>query len=147
MHISTLVDGPEHFVQSAGLVEPRAAKPQLAQVLQHIVGIQHAAACTTAKRARISEWEIVARGDIVVAKSNDGSTVVGFVDFHGCIAVGDDSLCLTCIKLLDLESSQLRKQTWTRSDKVLAVPTSDVQTALLWADVGEGKVVTLKTIR
>ena len=147
MHISTLVHGPEHFAQSAGLVEPRPAKPQLAEVLKHIVGIQHAAAFTTAHNARISEWEVVARGDLVLAKSHDGSNVVGFVEFHGCVAAGDDSLCISCIKLLDFESDQGRKQTWRRSAEVLAVRTSEIQGTLIWADAGEGKVASVKSIR
>ena len=121
-------------------LEPRVAKPRLAQVLQHIAGIRHAAACTTAQHARISEWEIVSRGDAVLAKSNDGSMVVGFVEFHGCVAAAGGSLCVTCIKILDFESDQVRKQRWAMSDRVHAVPTSEIQPALIWADVEKGRL-------
>ena len=83
----------------------------------------------------------------MLAKCSDGSTVVGSVEFHGCIAEADDSLCVTCLKLLDFESEHVRKQKWKRSDRELVVPTCDVRIALIWADLGAGKVATLKPIR
>ena len=145
-HISTLVDGPGHFARDAGLVDPRDAKPQFAKVLQHIVGLQHAAACKTAQNARISEWETVSRGDAVIAKCSDGSRVVGFVEFHGYVAAAGVSSCVTCIKLLQFDSEQGRKLKWARTEQAVALPTAQIQSALVWAEVGGGKVCTVKPI-
>ena len=145
-HISTLVHGPGHFARGAGLVDPRVAKPQFANVLQHIAGLQHAEACQTAQTARISEWESVSRGDAVIAKCSDGSAVVGFVEFHGCVTAAGVSSCVSCIKLLQFDSEQGRKLRWTRTDRSVAVPTAQIQSALVWAEVGDGKVWTIKPI-
>ena len=147
-HIHTLQGMSGHFARDAGLVDPRDAKPQFAKVLQHIVGLQHAEACTckTAQKTMISEWVIVSRGDVVMTKCSDGSRVAGFIEFHGYVAAAGVSPCVTCIKLLQFDSEQGRKLKWARTEQAVALPTAQIQSALVCAEVGDGKVCAIKPV-
>ena len=146
-HISELVDVDDHFGRDACLLQPRDAKPQFAKVLQHIVGCHHAEACKTAQQARASKWDIIHRGDAVAAQCSDGSSVVGFVQFHGCVsAAAGVSSCVSCLKLLQLQSERGRLLTWTQTERTIVVPTAQIKSALVWAEVEEGKILTLKPL-
>ena len=54
--------------------------------------------------------------------------------------------CASCLKLLQLQSERGRLLTWTQTERTIVVPTAQIKSALVWAEVEEGKILTLKPL-
>ena len=145
-HIFRLIDD-QHFCIHACLVRPSLTKTKLAEWLEQCVGLSaDEVSCYTSHDARISEWEVVSKGDAVLAK-NDNEIFFGFVDWHASVDAVGSSLCLSCIQKCELVADSSRRQTWKVTEHRCILATEHIQCAVIWAPVHIGHVVSLKPSR
>ena len=139
------------FETAVGLVEPRRAPASALRLLKDQLQLPEDAVVRVARIARISEWERVAVGDVVLAEL-DGATVVGEICLHASIEHGQAQsnavpLAATMLsRWIQTSADGARSTKYRKTDERMMLATGLIRCAVVWGGSG-GIATVLKPFR
>ena len=143
-HFAELERNTTHFQAAACLIDAFAPKAAMLKTLlsalgvHHIPDAHHGIELTTARTARINEWETCAKQDVVLIKSGVDEFVAQirfFVSIHDRAAAHDHTLA--GVERWRKVAAGNRCSKWQRSvDDLKLVVVDEIACSLIWADSG-----------
>ena len=130
-------NGPNHFQGAACLVNPCTPKANARQKLIDELGIiAHDVAVTTSSTARINEWEICSKGDVVLVAPQAAEQFVGQIQCFVALQHEGVDAVFAGIRRWARLAAGARCSKWRRSDNLVIVAVDEISGSLIWAEAG-----------